>query len=404
MGPWWWTLAATPAAVQHVLQTKASNYRKGVFARSFRPVVGDSLLLSEGDVWLRHRRVAQRAFYRKRLAPLLDLVADETETMLGRWEEIASRQEPLDLAREMTALTLAITGQVLFGVDLTDEAAEIGSAATVLIEHTKHRFSHLAVLPEWVPTPRNLRFRRAFDALERSVQDILVRGTSAGEARGNLVTLLSEAREAEGSDMSDAQLRDELRAFLLAGHETTANALAFTLALLAEHLDLVEQLRAEVSTVLGERRPEFADATRLPLVSAAIDESIRLFPPGWAFDRQAVEEDSVAGYHVPAGTLIVVSPWVAHRDPRVWDRPEEFDPTRFTPERAASRPRFAYLPFGGGPRICIGEDLALVEARLIVAMIVRRFRMRAARGWKLAVDPSVTLRPRHGVLATLDRL
>jgi len=180
MGPWWWMLAATPAAVQHVLQTKASNYRKGLFARSFRPVVGDSLLLSEGDIWLRHRRVAQRAFYRKRLAPLLDVVAEATESMLSRWEGIAAAQDPVDVAREMTALTLTITGQVLFGVDLTDEAEEIGRAAAILIEHTKHRFSHIAAVPEWVPTPRNLRFRRAFGALEQCVQDILARGTAAG--------------------------------------------------------------------------------------------------------------------------------------------------------------------------------------------------------------------------------
>jgi len=403
MGPWWWMLAATPAAVQHVLQTKASNYRKGLFARSFRPVVGDSLLLSEGDIWLRHRRVAQRAFYRKRLAPLLDVVAEATESMLSRWEGIAAAQDPVDVAREMTALTLTITGQVLFGVDLTDEAGEIGRAAAILIEHTKHRFSHIAAVPEWVPTPRNLRFRRAFEALEQCVQDILARGTAAGETRANLVTLLSEARQVEGSDMSDAQLRDELRAFLLAGHETTANALAWTLALLAERVDLVKQLRGEVCRALGDRPPEFADATRLPLVSAVIDESMRLYPPGWAFDRQAIEEDSIAGYRVPAAALIVVSPWVVHRDARVWDRPEEFDPARFAPERAASHPRFTYFPFGGGPRICIGEDLALVEARLILAMIVRRFRMRRAPAWEIAVDPSVTLRPRHGVTVILDR-
>ena len=200
MGPWWWTLAATPAAAQHVLQTKATNYRKGFFARSFRPVVGDSILLSEGDTWLRHRRVAQRAFYRTRLTPLLGVVSEATTAMLGRWERIAAAEEPVDVAREITALTLAITGQVLFGVDLTDEAAEIGKAAAILMEHTKHRFSHVAALPEWIPTPRNLRFRRAFAALERSVQDILARGTAAGETRANLVTLLSEASGGLGHD------------------------------------------------------------------------------------------------------------------------------------------------------------------------------------------------------------
>jgi cytochrome P450 len=403
MGPWWWTLAATPAAAQHVLQTKASNYRKGFFARSFRPVVGDGLLLSEGGSWLRHRRVAQRAFHRKRLAPLLDVVAEATRVMLGRWERIAAAEEPVDVADEMTTLTLAITGHVLFGVDLTDEAAEIGKAAAILMEHTNHRFSHVASLPEWVPTPRNFRFRRAFAALERSVQDILARGTAAGETRGNLVTLLSEARRAEGSDMSDAQVRDELRAFLLAGHETTASTPAWTLALLAERAELVDRLRAEASTVLGDRPPEFADATRLPLISAVIDETIRLYPPGWAFDRQAVDEDTIAGFRVPPGALVVVSPWVVHRDPRVWDRPEEFDPTRFAPEQAAGRLRFAYFPFGGGPRICIGEELALVEARLIVAMTLRRFRLRPAPGWRIAADPSVTLRPRHGVRVLLCR-
>jgi cytochrome P450 len=330
------------------------------------------------------------------------VVAEATTATLDRWEGIAAAEEPLDVAREMTTLTLAITGHVLFGVDLTDEAGEISKAAAIPMEHTKHRFSHVASLPEWVPTPRNLRFRRAFAALERSVQDILARGTAAGEARGNLVTLLSEARRAEGSDMSDAQVRDELRAFLLAGHETTASALAWTLALLAEHAALVDRLRAEANTVLRDQPPDFADAAHLPLISAVIDEAMRLYPPGWAFDRQAVDQDAIAGFRVPAGALVVVSPWVIHRDPRVWDRPEEFDPTRFAPERAAGRLRFAYFPFGGGPRICIGEGLALVEARLIVAMTLRRFRLRPAPGWRIAADPSVTLRPRHGV-PVLDR-
>jgi len=246
-----------------------------------------------------------------------------------------------------------------------------------------------------------LRFRRAFDTLERSVQDILARGTAAGEAHANLVTLLSEARRAEGSDMSDAQLRDELRAFLLAGHETTASALAWTFALLAERAELVHRLGVEANAVLGHRNPEFADATRLPLISAVIDEAMRLYPPGWAFDRQAVDEDIIAGFRVPAGALLLVSPWVVHRDSRVWDRPDEFDPTRFVPEQAAGRPRFAYFPFGGGPRICIGEELTLVEARLIVAMAVRRFRLRPAPGWQIAADPSVTLKPRHGVSVLL---
>jgi cytochrome P450 len=164
--PWWWTLAATPAAAQHVLQTQASNYRKGFFARSFRPVVGDSLLLSEGDTWLRHRRIAQRAFHRQRLAPLLDVIAEATAAMLGRWERVAEAEEPLDVAREMTTLTLAITGQVLFGVDLTDQAAEIGKAAAILMEDTQHRFSHVASLPEWLtdsaepPLPKSIRRAR----------------------------------------------------------------------------------------------------------------------------------------------------------------------------------------------------------------------------------------------------
>jgi cytochrome P450 len=165
----------------------------------------------------------------------------------------------------------------------------------------------------------------------------------------------------------------------------------------------VGRLRDEADAVLGERPPEFADATRLPLISAVIDEAMRLYPPGWAFDRQAIDEDTIAGFRVPAGALVVVSPWVVHRDRRVWNRPREFDPSRFAPGQAAGRSRFAYFPFGDGPRICIGEELALAEARLIVAMTLQRFRLRPAPGWKIAVDPSVTLGPRHGVWTLLER-
>ena len=309
----------------------------------------------------------------------------------------------MDVAHEMTRLTLRVATEALFGRDLSDEADAAGAATTAALAHVGHRMAH-GPMPLWVPTGRNRRFlaaRRALDALCYRAIDERRRaggGTAGGAAggAGALLDLLLGARDADtGAALTDREIRDEVMTILLAGHETTAAALAWSWALLAEHLDVADALAAEVTAALGARLPAVEDLPRLGLARRVFDETLRLYPPAWGQPRQAIAEDVVDGVRIPAGALVVLSQWVTHRRPEVWPDPERFDPDRWLPERSAGRPRWAYFPFGGGQRLCIGQQFALMEAQLTLATLVPRFRVEPAAFPK--PDATFALRPRGGL-------
>ena len=387
-----------PDAVKHVLQDNNQNYVKGEVIGRVKVLIGEGLFTSEGDLWRRQRRLAQPAFHRERIAGFADTMVRRTAERLARWEPAVRRGEPIEVASEMNALTLTLVVETLFGRDLSGEAADAGRALRVALEGTAHRAMTYVVPPMWVPTARNRALRAAVRTLDALVYNIIDGRRLAHAPGDDLLGMLMSARdEGTGEGMSRGQLRDEVMTFLLAGHETTAVALAWTWYLLARHPEIAEQARAETLAVLGDRDPTLDDLPRLPLARMVVEEAMRLYPPVWGIGRQAVAADRIGGYDVPAGALVNLSPWVTHRHPAFWPEPDRFDPERFRPGVERTRPRFAYFPFSGGPRLCIGESFALLEAQLVVAMMLRRYRLALVDDRPIVPEPTLTIRPRGGL-------
>jgi cytochrome P450 len=401
LGPLVFHQVAHPDHVKHVLLDNQKNYPRSWYYGRTKVVVGEGLVTTEGAPWRRLRRMVQPAFHHQRVAALAGVMTEATGAMLGRWRDHASQRggEPLDVAAELIALTLRVVGRALLGVDLGGEADRLGPAITTALEYADHRVNDLLLLPTAVPTPRNLRFRRARRTLDTLVFDILARRRRAGEdGTHDLLSMLLAARDEEtGEGLTDRELRDQLLTFIGAGHETTAVALAWTLYLLDRHPEADARVRAEVAEALDGRTPTAADLPRLAYTRRVIEESLRLYPPVYGLVRDALHADEIGGFHIPARSMIILSPYVTHHHPGVWPDPERFDPDRFLPERSAGRPRFAWFPFLGGPHQCIGQEFALMEATLVVAMIAQSFRLRLAPGARVEPKPMLSLRPRDGL-------
>jgi cytochrome P450 len=393
-----------PDYVKHVLQDNHTNYGKGPLYSRLKPAIGEGLVTSEGEVWRRQRRLAQPTFSRERIASFATAMTERTGAMLDRWAAPAGRGAPLDVHAEMMKLTLAILGDTVFGRDLSRESDALTQAVTTAIEITNRRVYSLVPVPLSWPTPENRRYRRALATLDDIVHDMIAKKRAAPAASNDLLSMLMTARDDEtGERMSDQQLRDEAMTMLIAGHETTALVLSFTWYLLSRHPDVERKLHDEVARVLGDRRPTSEDVPRLAYTTLVIHEVMRLYPPAWFIARRAINDDAIGPQRIPAGSAVLMVPYLTHRHPTYWENPEAFDPERFMPERVAGRPRFAYFPFAGGPRQCIGNNFAMMEAVLIAAMIVQRYRLHLVPGHRLELDASITLRPRHGMPMTLER-
>lgn len=400
--PWRGFFFAHPRDVRHILQENHRNYWKGIVFAKLKRIGGEGLVFSDGELWRRQRQLAQPAFHRDRIAAMASMMTDATAAMLDRWRAVAAAQRPLDVAAEMSRLTLEIVATALFGTALGEDEDEFRRAVSGGLTYANHVVNHFFAVPLFIPTSANRRGRRAIASLDRIVWKIVAERRRDGRDRGDLLTMLINARDAETHEtMTDQQLRDEAVTFLVAGHETTAVALSWTWHLLARHPDAERRLHTEVDAVLGRRVPTLADLGELRYARMVIEESMRLFPPVWATNRQAYGDDVVGGQTVRRDETVTVSPWVTHRHPAFWEEPDAFDPERFTPERSAARPEYAYFPFGGGPRRCIGNQFAMMEAQLILTMTAQAFRLAAVPGHPVEPDPILTLRPRHGVLMTL---
>lgn len=399
----YWYLVTHPNDVEHVLQTNQRNYRKPeVFSKAVGLIAGRGLLTSEGDFWRHQRQLAQPAFHRERLAALATLITDAAESTAEGWTQHAQSGASVNVAAEMIRLTLKIVSLALFSTEISDKADRVGPATRVAFEHANYRMSHPLALPERIPTRRNRRFLKAKRRLDELVFAIINERRRTGEDRGDLLSMLLLTRDEEtGEGMSDQQLRDEVITLLLAGHETTAAALSWTWYLLSLHPDVEHKLLAELAQVLSGRTPTFDDLPHLSYTTMVFEESMRLYPPAWGQPRQAIADDRIGGYHIPAGAIINLCQWLTHRHPDFWENPEQFDPERFTQERAAKRPRFAYFPFGGGARQCIGNNFAMMEAQLILATLAQHFSLVLVPRHPVEPDPTFTLRPRYGMLMTL---
>jgi cytochrome P450 len=384
-------LLAHPELVRDVLVTRHRNFIKSRALQRARVILGHGLLTSEGDFHLRQRRLAQPAFHRERIAAL----GEQMVGFAGQTADAWRAGVEMDLPREMNRLTLAIAGKTLFGADVQAEADEIGSALTDALEAFKRLTNPLGPLLDKLPLPTTLRVRRASERLDATIYRMIAARRASGEDRGDLMSMLLAARdeEGDGGGMTDLQLRDEVLTLFLAGHETTATALSWTWHLLAQHPEVEAKLHAELSAALAGRGPAASDLPRLAYTRAVLAESMRLYPPAWTIGREPKEEFEAGGYRIRAGTVVLVSPWLMHRDPRWWPDPLCFDPDRWTPEREAEQPRFAYFPFGGGPRKCIGEGFAWTEGILVLATLAQRWKLRHAPGVDVGRQPLITLRP-----------
>jgi len=394
-------LLSHPDYVKAVLTTDHRNFVKGRGLQWAKRLLGEGLLTSEGEFHRRQRRIAQPAFHRQRIATYGNVMTDYTIRMRAQWTE----GKPLDLHGEMMRLTMAIAAKTLFDADVEAEAGEIGEALSTSVEFFNRFTLPFADLMAQLPIPSTIRFRKAKRRLDETIYRMIAERRASQEDRGDLLSMLLHAKdEEEGTGgMTDQQLRDEAMTIFLAGHETTANALTWTGYLLAQHPEIEAKLHAQIDAVLGERSPTVEDLPKLDYVEKVLAESMRLYPPAWLVGYRAIDDYEIDKYKLPGGTIFLMSQYVIHHDPRWFPDPSRFDPERWAPAAKLARPKFSYFPFGGGPRVCIGEPFAWMEATLILAALYQQWTLRLVPGYPVVLQPLITLRPKHGMQMIAER-
>jgi cytochrome P450 len=390
-----------PELVRDVLVTNAHKFIKGRALQKAKKVLGEGLLTSEGSFHLRQRRMIQPAFHRQRINHYANVMIQYGERFSDRWQE----NSVLDVDKEMMRLTLQIVAKTLFDADVEDEADKVGKALTALVEMFQYVLLPFADLLEKFPLPQTRRFKQAKESLDELIYQIIRERRESGEDKGDLLSMLLMAQDEEDNSlMTDQQIRDEALTLFLAGHETTANALTFSWYLLSQHPEKEAKLIEELEQLLGDRSPVPEDYQKLKYTEAVLAESMRLYPPAWALGRLAIEDYEVNGYKIPKGSLVLLSMYVAHRDERFWEKPNEFIPERWEKlsiKEASSR--YIYFPFGGGVRRCIGENFAWTEGILLIATIARKWKLKLEASQKFALRPMITLRPKYGMKMRLQR-
>ncbi|MBN9167481.1 MAG: hypothetical protein BGO98_23235 [Myxococcales bacterium 68-20] len=417
-GPFDYYLVSDPEVVRHVLVDNAKAYTKSRNYAGLKLVLGEGLLTSEGAPWRRQRKLVQPAFHRAHLAGFAERMSRATRDMLERWRaEDLGTNRSFCVHEEMMRLTFRIVGLTLFSADVDGDARDVGRALDTALRWANDYVESIIPIPPYIPTLANLRFKAAMKTLDGIVYRLIAdrrAQAAANEGYGSdLLAMLMEAVDeggeaadvragasGAGERMSDQQLRDEIITMVLAGHETTANLLSWTFSLLARHPDIEQRVRDEAMRVLGDREPALEDIRSLEYTRLVLEEALRLYPPAWIFERQNVEPDVLGGYSLKAGSVVGIAPYVLHRHPAYWESPESFEPERFRADRADKRPRYTYLPFGGGARTCIGNHFAMMEAQIILAMIVRQERLSLEPGRPIELEPLITLRPKQGVRVT----
>ncbi|MCP2336071.1 cytochrome P450 [Actinomadura rupiterrae] len=402
-----------PDHAKHVLADNSANYHKGIGLQQARRALGDGLLTSEGELWRKQRHTIQPAFQHARIASLADVVAEEAAGLVARLRTHWGRG-PVDVTHELTGLTLGVLGRTLLDADLA-AFTTIGHAFEAVQDQAMFEMVSLSAVPMWVPLPRQLRFRRARAELHDVVDRLVAARSSAnrhgradaagGDAAGGdagigddvISRLVASVRKEADPAVADRRLHDELVTLLLAGHETTASTLGWSLYLIDRAPDVRRRLHEEAVAVLGDRPPVYEDLHRLTYTATVIQEAMRLYPPVWILTRVAQQDDVVGGYHVPAGSDVLISPYTLHRHPGYWSEPDRFDPDRFDPALPNERPRYAYIPFGAGPRFCVGNNLGMLEATFVLALLSRDLRLSTVPGYRVVPEPMLSLRVRGGL-------
>jgi cytochrome P450 len=389
-----------PDFVEEILVNQNRKFIKHYRLRDAKRTLGQGLLTSEGEFWRGQRKLSQPAFHRERIAAYGANMVAFTERMIESWGDGQTR----DVQQDLMQLTLEIVSKTLFDAEVSGESAEVSAAMDTLMHIFAARTANLIPVPAWLPTPMNIRLDRTVRRLERILSTIIASRRASGTDRGDLLSMLIHAQDDEsGRKMSDQQLRDEVMTLFMAGHETTANTLAWSWYLLSQHPEAEARLHNELDQVLAGRAPTIADLPRLGYAENVVTETLRVYPTVWMLGREAIEPVELGGYVIPVGTTVFMPQWVIHRDSRWFEHPDVFWPERWAAGLIQRIPRYAYFPFGGGPRICIGNSFALMEAVLILATVARNYRIELAPETVVTLLPTMTLRPAHGIRAVISK-
>ncbi len=398
VGPYHYVNISNPAYIERVF-THPDIYIKGRDNKNLRFLLGNGLVTSEGEFWLKQRRLIQPLFHKTRLQSFVQKITESTDAMMKRWDSRTGAV--MDMHSEMTQVTLDIFSQTLMSTEVKGDFKKISDALLIVMEG----MMQIIRLPAWIPTPRNLRMQKNRAVLFDTIAKIIEERRTTKAAYSDLLTMLMEVEDADTRErMTDEQLRDEVITIFLAGHETTANALSFTFYLLAQHPEIKQKVVDEFKRVIGDGEMTFENLNRLEYTTMVLKEAMRLYPPVWGITRDASREDVIDGYLIKKGDSIAISPYAVHRLEKYWENPLKFDPERFSPERMKSIHRYAYFPFGGGQRMCIGNNFAMMEMQIVLALACTKFNFTLAENFKLSLEPLVTLRPRHGVKMVLEKI
>ncbi len=394
-----------PALIEHVLVTNQRNYSKNtVQYNTLAKITGRGLLTSDGRFWRRQRRMIQPAFHRHKVLAWGQTMTKAAQNMLAGWDKAAQSGQPLDIDEEMMAVTLNVVGEALLGLDLQADAGQLTHAVLTMLDYVVYRSQQLVALPLMVPTPRNRRVREGLHLLDNLI-DQAIRDHEQGKANPDTILsqMLTAVDRETNEHMSRDELRDEVITLLVAGHETAASGLTWLFYLLSQNPCVAEALVAEIDGVVNGRLPTTDDLPHLPTVQRVIAEALRLYPPAWVITRRAIAADTLLGAPIPANALIIMSPYTLQRHPAFWEKPDQFYPDHFLPEAEQARPRYAYFPFGGGARLCIGDQFARVEMGLMVTAVLQKYRLQLLPNHPVIADPLVTIRPKHGMMMTIQR-
>lgn len=402
-GPRRQLLLLQPDETKYVMQENNRNYVRSPAFDVLKLFLGDGLLTSDGDFWRRQRRLTQPAFHRQRLATLAHAMLTETTDWLDQLDNL-DLSRPVNLSAEFTAVTMRIVCKTLFSSDVLGNLWQLSHALETLNRLGNQRILNPIQFPMSWPVPQNLSFKKQGQVVDNLIYGFIATRRRTGDSHDDLLDMLLHATDEEtGEQMSDKQLRDECVTLFAAGHETSAVAMAWTVWLVSQHPAIQQQMYAEVATALDDQPPTPDALRNLPLTTRVIQESMRLYPPAWIMSRTAVTDDGIGNLRWVGGTTVMVSPWILHHDPTHWPDPTRFDPDRFLPENLKTRPGYAYLPFGGGPRLCIGQQFALQEMQFLLAMLVYRFKLSVSTSEHPGMQPLITLRPKRPVYIELSR-
>ncbi len=402
LGPMEQYLFVHPDHVHHILVSGRQHYVKGMGYSGLKLLVGEGLLTSDGDLWRRQRELMQPSFSPQAVMSYEHIVVSAVQDMLARWKVITRDGAPINVNEEMLQLTINVIGMVLFGMDLRNEAPETGKAFEYVFSYLPKITLNPFAAPLFVPTRGNRRFKQALALIRQFIGEQIEQGRTGSERNGLLSILLHEHGADGQAGMNDKQLQDEVTTLFFAGFETTSRALTWTWYLLSLHVESADKVYAEVDSLLAKRMPMAADVSRLTYQRQVIDEALRLYPPIGLLSRQAVHDDVVGGYRIPARALIVLCPYLTHRHPDFWDTPDKFDPDRFSPARSARRHKYAYYPFGAGPRICLGAGFAMQEISMTVSMVAQQYRLQLVPDCKVEVGFHGTTQPKQPLMMTLQ--